>query len=663
MSTTTEEENVHAGGRGKKSGIFPAVIFTLIMTGIITRYPVYYDLNDDVMIARIVSGRYSGEPLLHDIQNLFPFSAFTALVSRTGFTAFYGTVLLALQILTILIVMVRIGSRARRQSITVILDVLTVFLYLSVLYTHLVNLQYSVTVGMMAGAAAFLFMTDRPLTDYKPGTLLRHILPQLLLIWAGFLIRSEMMMFMAPLVLVAILFNLFFTRQSYEKTEKRSISENCSYEMAQKNSAPETCSKKKKFTFSDRMPAGFITFIWICIFIFGGLGAEKSADLIACSSGQWRTFNEWFDLRTDLYDFQGLPDYDKWQSEYEQIGVSKEEYNILSNYNIALLSDFDNDRLRAVDKMAESVRLQKVSGSYRLYDAWKRYITGQGNTRRLPQTLATAFLYPAAAAAALCLYRKNRHKAGEGAARRFLKAVLIVELMLFFARSMLWIYLLYWQRPVERLTDSIFITEDLILFTLLFGGNLVPAFERNAGALQKKEGAGKEILPVISPAMNLSPVPVLALCAVLCAGAWLQGSSVKRDRDARALANRPYSELMTYCADNPDAFVFVDVYSSVDFSEPVYDDFYTVGDGKACNWELLGGWICNSPLYRDKLEKFGMDNAFEGLLQDNVLLAAERESDVSWLEAYYQSRGRNVTLKKTGKISDYWYIYKAEENS
>ena len=62
---------------------------------------------------------------------------------------------------------------------------------------------------------------------------------------------------------------------------------------------------------------------------------------------------------------------------------------------------------------------------------------------------------------------------------------------------------------------------------------------------------------------------------------------------------------------------FEDVYSTVSFSRRIFD---SAGRGYA-NYDILGGWMCGSPLYYDKLRRYGITSVQEALIErGNVYL-------------------------------------------
>ena len=209
-------------------------------------------------------------------------------------------------------------------------------------------------------------------------------------------------------------------------------------------------------------------------------------------------------------------------------------------------------------------------------------------------------------------------------------------LALYVLRSALFLYLYYHHRPVVRLTHSIFLAEAVILLWLI--GEEVRD--------RRKEAVG-----------------VYAMLTVLfLAAAALQVRSVAGEQEARLSKNAPYEAFLSYCREHPENVYFTDVYSTVDFSDRLFE----VGD-EPSNYTLMGGWAARSPLEAEKLRNLGLftqSDSSEGQGLDEILLgnanvfvAAEADADPGWLLAYYSEKGMQAELKEEDRIGNDWIIY------
>ena len=74
MKSSQESMNSTARTDKFKCAAAAAAVTLLFVCFISVKWDFYWDLNDDLMIDRLLTGAYTGEPAARDIQNMFPFS-------------------------------------------------------------------------------------------------------------------------------------------------------------------------------------------------------------------------------------------------------------------------------------------------------------------------------------------------------------------------------------------------------------------------------------------------------------------------------------------------------------------------------------------------------------------------------------------------------------
>ena len=278
----------------------------------------YYDLNDDVLIRDILSGVYTGEPEALTAQLLWPLGALLAGLYRLlpGQPVF-GAFLWLCQAGSVFLILRRsllwLEACAGCPSCPVWKKLLMCFLETLIaavcLLYHLVFVQYTVTAGLLAAAAVFYFLTvprnlavprnlSVPGKEESAVSFWLRCLPAALLFWLAFCLRSEMGLLLLPLAGVAGIWNWSGCRPVFTKTNTAAF-------------------------------AGL--FGWIAAGLLICLGADR----LACSDPAWREFERLFDARTEVYDFSGA-DLRSWEDNrafYEELGLSREQCELLSNYN------------------------------------------------------------------------------------------------------------------------------------------------------------------------------------------------------------------------------------------------------------------------------------------------------------------------------------------
>ena len=604
-----------------------------LLLALALRWDFYYDLNDDAAMANILSGAYTGTPALRNIQSYFPLTAVLGGLKRLFSGAeWYGVFLLAVQSGCLALILHRIlrkntiplpgsavqgslaseggspGGAAPDDSCgrafagnaagqSALLIALTVLAYLALLLPHLVFVQYSVTVGILGATAAFLFLTMEPRSTVKGWIL--EILPQLLLIWLGFLLRSEMLLFLSPLIALAFLIRW----------------------------------ADMELPVVWKIKSALLTLT----LVLAGLAAGYLGNEIGYASEEWQEFYAFFDARTQLYDFEKLPEYEGNEDFYESIGLGEAEADLIINYNFGIDDNIDADILQQIADYADAKAGAEQTAKERLSSALWDYRHAEDE----PYTTIAAVLYILAvlAAAVLLLSRQVRQ-----ALLRLLELAVLLA-----GRSALLLYLYYNQRPVERLTHSLYLIEAVILIWMMVSG------------LKGQKG----LLRISFPA---------ALIVLFLWAAVVQYAETGAEYAVREETNEDWLAFLTYCEDHPETVYFTDVYSTVSFSEKIFAD-----TPAAANYDLLGGWMSKSPLELQKLTALGLaEDAASGeneesgpttgqiietalLTNENCYYAARSDYDTDWLVSYYASRDIAVQVVPVDTIGDYWIIYEVQE--
>jgi hypothetical protein len=547
----------------------------------------YFDLNDDVLMKDILSGAYTGTPAGHNIQMLYPVSALISLFYRLFQGAdWYGIFLCGAQFGCIflilwrsLVMLRRAGVQGRQRLLVVLTEAVVI---LSVLLPHLVYVQYTVTAALLSGTAAFLLLT---------GAGRKNDLAACIMIWLAYLIRSEMLLLTLPVVAVAL-----FIRWRMEQRR----------------------GQLRKY-------------ILLGSILLAGIAAGALANRLAYSSPQWKQFESFFDYRTEVYDFQGIPEYQDNREFYDSIGLSEDEQALLVNYNFGLDQEIDANCMGKIAAYAAVHNQDEKPFAEKLQAALKAYIyrlhhLGLPQTFEYPQTdapwnLLTAVLFLAALVLYLTDYVRQPGRA------RF--RIILWVLLLFAADSVLWGYILVRGRDPIRITHPLYLMEMVVL------GGLI---------LKQVRGNGQQRIRSI-----------LAVLLLVCAAVYLPSAYhiTAAEQQERAQSNAPYQEMRNYCRAHADSFYFMDVYSSVSYSEKMFADV----DNTLVNCDIMGGWACKSPLQAEKFAVYGFKNMQSALLQEHVYFIQCADGDTSWIVKYYQAQGIQVSLQKTDTVGGSFAVY------
>ena len=396
--------------------LIPMVIATVIIA---VFFDHYFDLNDDVLIKDIISGAYSGTPEARNIQMLFFISNYLKgqyKISRI--VPWYGFMLWLFQYASIFLIVLRSLKLFDKQVIKCIVSVTETFFFVSIMLMHLVNLQYTVTVAFMCGAAIVWFLTvegERDTSEF----IVKNI-PALIIIYLAYLLRSEMLLLMLPFIGMAGII-------------KWSL-------------------EKKIFT-----KENIIKYLSVFGIIVLGIGVGFVSNRIAYSSDEWKEFTDLFNARTELYDFQVIPSYEGNEAFYESIDISKEEQVLFENYNYGLNPKVTGKTLWKIAAFSEDNKTKSVPTLDKLKDKTRIYIYeithGKNSTGSDYPFNIIAFGFYAAAIAVI-------------ASRR--KLTLLADLIiLFIVRSAIWVYMLMGERMPERITHSLYFIEICVVLGLI----------------------------------------------------------------------------------------------------------------------------------------------------------------------------------------------------
>lgn len=591
---------------GKQTAKYQNYILPLLIIGISAIlmgicFDFYFDLNDDTMMRDIMSGIYSGTPDGHNMQTLYPLGALIALCYRVnGSFPWYGAFLFLCQFGCFYAVGVRfcaladaaggaLEGRGRLLQKLICLVVLAAFQW-GIWLTHMVNMQYTITCGMLVGTAVFLFLTGRDILA-------------LFLFLLAFQLRSEMALLMLPFLGLAGAFRWWEDRPVF------------------------TGNHLKKY-------GGLL------LLLLAGIGLSLGADALAYG-GEWRTFRQFFDDRTTIYDFyREVVTDDAYDADLEELGASFGAQVLLENYNFGLDERIDTQMFSDVAAYAR----ERVGGArdwaviFRESLFRYRYRSTHGDDA--PYNLLVFLGYAANIILAVILWcRTMRFRNGEnGLRRQDLPGAGVWLFLIFPVRSALWMFILMRGRDPERITHPLYLVE----FCLLAG-----MFLRYLQRAAVNSQAPRSLLYGAAAALFL----------LSAAGLIKNLPAVQADQARRQEVNREWMRIDAYCRAHPETFYFEDVYSTVAFSGKLLE----CRDNTPANYDIVGGWMCKSPLYRKKLGLFGVEDAADALAQGKAdFIMSDEEAEqrgLTWLTVPYAEKGLDVYVEEYDRIGENFGVY------
>lgn len=362
--------------------------------------------------------------------------------------------------------------------------------------------------------------------------------------------------------------------------------------------------------------------------ILAGMILSSAADYAAYSGADWKDFRDFFDARTTVYDFYPeLITDEKYSDALAKLGVTPEKQALLTNYNFGLDDEIDTRMFMNLADYASHTLggARDWAGIARDKTAYYIYRTFHGGDA--PYNVFVLWAYIAIVIVGLLMRQYS----------------FVWQLVLLAAvRSAVWMFILMRGRDPVRITHSLYLVESALLLAILIRllCSCTADIKRN----------------VVLRGMGV-------LLVLLMAGSVVNSiSKVKSDQEQREWVNASWNEIDTYCREHTENFYFEDVYSTVAFSQKMFGNT----DNTYANYDIMGGWMCRSPLYRDKLYQYDIISGKEALLdQDNVyLIMSDTETldrGFDWIIDFYRSQGVSVTVEEADKIGEFYSVYKVCE--
>ncbi|MBR2122916.1 MAG: hypothetical protein IJ930_08355 [Lachnospiraceae bacterium] len=563
------------------------------------RYRFWFDLNDDVLMKDILSGVYTGTPESRNIQMLYPVSALIAVLYRI--IAFIPKTLYTLNrggVYGSFLILCQAGSAG--------------------IFSYCLTEQAFADAGRNGEKPDKALLLLGILSPFIASSVsLRSLIVLQYTMTAGWLMLAAAALVYtrrskAALVVLGLSFAVR-TEMTLLLSPFILLIAFSGYfnEYTDENTGTDA-GKRERFTRGFLKAAGgALRFMVLAAAVFLVL---KCTDLAALSGRSWRSFTHLFDERTRLYDYylSELPEYDDDPAFYDGIGVTREQAVLLNNYNFGLDEGIDDALMQKAADRAQEVYEESYSVSGEMKRALLEYRYRITHFTDGAPAVLTAVLY----LFVIVLGQKQQ---------------LLNVFLLFACRSSLWLFMIFRRRVPERVTGGLFLLETGALLLLLMS------------VMRKR--SKRYLLYVLLTAL---------LCFALL---YRQDGAVMNELSEREEVNTANRAYRDYLNDHPDIFLFTDVYSTVAYSEKVYEMGYS--DNIPANHDIMGGWACKSPLYEKKLAAFGFSSMEQALLDDeNCFYAAACHADNSWLTGYYAAKGIPISLMEYDKIEEAFTIYR-----
>ncbi|MBD5551859.1 MAG: hypothetical protein HDQ96_11915 [Lachnospiraceae bacterium] len=583
------------------------IVEATVVAGVIILFSCLFDyryaMNDDVFVNAIISGKYSGKPDFHNVSVGTPLNALFCLLYRvSGNVPWFGMVMILCQFYSLYSIIMLLGKKMEMGKICTWIYILVLNILLAgIMVSELVIVQYTYTAALlMASATLGLYCLDGDFPDKKKVVSFGGILLQYLF---AYCLRTEIFLFLLP-------FSLLLTLIHYYRVSGFRINKN----------------ELKKW--------GVVWGSLICGSIL--LYVLNAGSYV---TEEWKEYKLVDDYRTRLYDFLELPSYEENQEFYQSAEISKVQYELLKNYNFSLDDGITSKTLQNVVDYVNDKRVSEYQGIKKLYYGMFRLPLNEGIWSYCHRVLFDSKLakedYPWNI---VCMGLYLVFLLLTCLSKRLQNFVYII--LMFSMRSVLWMYIILKQRTPPRVTHSLFLIEMVCLLVLIF---------EEMSWLQKNKISGK--YKTISVA--LSALFLFGACAV-AVSSWQSFRGVYAET---VTFNEKWEDMLAYCREREDNFYFMDVYSTVNYSETIFTGRYSELD----NYDICGGWLAKSPLCAEKYGQFGIASIQTALIEnDNVYFVAEEGSDLAWLYALYEEKGITLEPRCQDRVAEHFCVYQLQ---
>ncbi len=551
-------------GDDKKRNNIIIFAVSLLFTGALAfvlfkRFTFILSSNDDVMLKSIASGNYTGKPDAHLIYIMYPLGLiFKALYSLGPGISWYDGFMVGLHLLCFFLIAYRMGCVFERLSNKLAGLVITFGIFTIMDIHYVVLHQYTLLAGVCA-ATAILWSATYDYTDKNILSRIVVITMLLISLW----LRKQMFFLAFPLLVMAILFRIF-----------------------DKN---ETTSERFERFMDTLLPVGIFAGLLIISFV---------AEAAAYSSPEWKTFKEYNKARTQVYDYNKLPDYYDNTSLYEGLGLSEGDYTVLREYDIVLLKNVDADAFNALAKRADELKKEWEA----FYSVPRKVINDTVSTiYGMNATFAGVAVSLCTFALLIFFLLKDEKFAG-----------LMVMLSCIYEWSFV-AYFTYLERLPERVTHGF----HVMLFCFLTAMFVI---------VLKKER------PARQPSLFWQISMAIALIFIMTVTG-IYSLRTLMDKEAAMKADAlDRTEINAYFKASPDNVYIIN--TSVEAALPAL--MFKDGSSEAFNGIMAGNWTLGGPLEKAHEGRLIARPVKDALMGDeNVYYVMLKEKPAEWLFEYF----------------------------
>ena len=558
--------------KGAGLNVLLAFILTaLFFAVVIILYDFTYGVIDDPFIATVLNGAYTGSPDAHVVYMKYPLAwILTVLFTWIPSVNWHFFLLAGCFVLCLFVVNFRIASNVEKIRYKVIFMILFMLLFWLCMAKMVLTVHYSMCAAVLAATGIFYFATIKDQSS-KVNVALNY-LAAFLMLWTAYAIRARTLFMLLPLAGAVFIYKFFCKKPAFQK-------------------------------------GNVIRMLIFPVILFVGLGGMELMHNAQYQSKEWQTFLVFNDARTTLYDFYGLPEYEKNGDFYSSLNISEAREYMYEKYYLEFQDGVPEDALSQIADHRVAEYAETMPAGKRIAETLKALPVNLTLKTYAPVNwiCAASFIIILLAA----LFRKKWRVA----------AAVILGVV---TSLIPWLWMIYMGKPTSRVTMGIWAADLLFAAALL-----IDNAEEIGEFLSMKATAFSRSMRMVFPVIG-AVILAFALAAG-CAGGY---AKVKKTVEGSLTSGTVRSALEDWCESRPENLYICE-------SEIVNGLGFNVHkvDNSLQNLYWPGGWTAKMAQSREIWNRFGIDDIEKGIIENQkVYLIAFQDTDISyWLDFYREA--------------------------
>lgn len=543
--------------------VFAFLVTLVVSVGISVVFGYCFRSNDDAMLRNIVSGNYTGTPDAHLIYIMYPLGIlWKCLYTAFPKVAWYDLFMVGMHYLCWYMFLFRLGQQFETKSRKALSIILGLGALVIIDLPYVVMHQYTILAAWLAVVAIFWLATAKKKTgkEYWLDRVVCIIFLTLCL-W----LRKQVFFMALPIGFFILAWELITLKKGQMKKAIQRM-------------------------------AIFLG----CILLIGVV--SFAVEKIAYSSPEWQDFNVYNEARTDIYDFYGIPSYQTYEAQYEQMGIGYGDWLVIDHYDGGLIPELDSEVLSGVAALSKQ-NFDAVRETYSvllqtLYSVCKVALYNDIQ----PIGILLTVLY----AVSLWICYKKDEKG---------LAACICGMLLF--QAVFVGYFIGQQRFPEHVSYGLYLMQCFFLAATL---------------LTIKEAEKEKSLKKCYWSILL-----LLLCVGIMGGLGIyRARTTLTDYQQMVVKANDWKYVNEYFKERNDAIYCIVTKSFVFSTEMMFEEA-SMENG---NVVRLGSWVQNSPLESAHHQNAGVNNLLEQIAsEDDVYIVQLAENDTEWLSTFMEDNG------------------------